>query len=445
VAGAFVAGLGGHAMAQVPTSTDDLNQETARLRAETERLKAEIERLQAQRQLESLAEPVDTRLAELQKAQQLAAAQEQLAKSETSKKIAEEIGDVKGGTYSGAITLKEKTGTVEALLLANKAVRVAAFNIAEVIAPKMTSAETVLIPARSFASFQRLISFRFRKGLIEQALRSSLPAEDVQGELPPAAGGAAAPALVSAGLDAFSKILGFFKTDYETAGLDVAIDETVAVYALAGALEEKGKIVTVPLTYMPAAQKDAVDELVAQMNALVELRAKVELARKQSTVRLTEIEKLLASEKDPSKKLQLANETAMLKDREVRWKSAAELYDSFATSLTTPEAPGGLIPLVALANDLAIDNQIRVKNAHVLLIRLETTGGGYLFKKNIITGLGGMPLFHMGGSALGYMLLNGANGSVLAAGSVVEHGGYVASDELPSSLKSRPPQPPKKR
>ena len=59
-------------------------------------------------------------------------------------------------------------------------------------------------------------------------------------------------------------------------------------------------------------------------------------------------------------------------------------------------------------------------------------------KKNLWTALGGMPLFHMGGAAVSYRLLNGTDGTVAAAGVVPVHGGYVKAGKLVEHLNHQP-------
>jgi hypothetical protein len=48
-----------------------------------------------------------------------------------------------------------------------------------------------------------------------------------------------------------------------------------------------------------------------------------------------------------------------------------------------------------MAPEAAVDEALST-GAAVLLLRLETSGGGYLTKKNLWTGLGAIPRFHRG-------------------------------------------------
>ena len=109
------------------------------------------------------------------------------------------------------------------------------------------------------------------------------------------------------------------------------------------------------------------------------------------------------------------------------------LYDSFASALTTPDA-NGVLPLALVAQELAVDSVLKA-GAMVLLLRLENSGGGYLLKKNLWTGLGSMPLFHMGGATVSYLALEGADGKVIAGNVVPVYGGFVKSSDLRAKLQ----------
>jgi len=58
-------------------------------------------------------------------------------------------------------------------------------------------------------------------------------------------------------------------------------------------------------------------------------------------------------------------------------------------------------------------------------------------KKNLWTGLGRMPLFHMGGSTVTFLLLGGKEGKVLAADAISIYGGFVKTSKLRDELAKR--------
>jgi hypothetical protein len=421
-------------MADPPRTIEQIQEETKRVELETALINAETKLAAAQRARVQQNEPADTRLEDLQGAKDIAAARQALAEAEAKTKIAEEVGEVKSTTYSGAIDLKEKTGTVEAMLLAIKAVGVAAEKIATEVDLKL-KAGVLVVPGRGFESFQRLVSYRFRKGLVKQslctALESKAPPCGTEGEGPPLAGTAATPALVSAGLDAVGKLLSFFKTDFTIGGVDATVEETAALYAVAGALAAKSKKPRLPQTYMPQAQQAALSGLLNELVILADLRGKVQERFVNDTAHLAELE----AEKDANKKAGAATDIARLRASVARLKAAADTFDGFASGLTASEGTSGTIPLVALVNEIAVDSLLREADSQIMLVRVEATGGGYMTKKNLWTGLGGMPLYHMGGAALSYALLDGPGGDLLAAGTKSIHGGFVKSSKLGDTLK----------
>jgi hypothetical protein len=112
--------------------------------------------------------------------------------------------------------------------------------------------------------------------------------------------------------------------------------------------------------------------------------------------------------------------------------TAASFYDTFVTSITTPDA-SGIAPIAAITQELAIDTMIS-GGTDVLLLHLENTGGGYLVKKNLLTALGSPPLYHTGGATATYLLIRGTDGEVLDGDIVPIHGGYVQSKDLAETL-----------
>jgi hypothetical protein len=252
----------------------------------------------------------------------------------------------------------------------------------------------------------------------------------------------ATPALVSAGLDAFSKLLGFFKTDYTIGGIDVKLDESLLLYSVAGKLTAKE--VHLPLVYAPVAQTSAIAGLAEELSELVDLRGRAATQFSELNNRIADLQKQAAeldkqasgaedaNAQNPDKDT-LLRAIAGLKPKTDQLTGVIALYDAFASSLTTPDA-NGTVPVSVLVQEYAVDAALGA-GAGVLLLRLENTGGGYLLKKNLLTGLGAMPLYHMGGATVTYLLLAGANGRVLAGDVVAIHGGFVQTNQLREELQ----------
>ena len=142
-----------------------------------------------------------------------------MANSQTDTLKAQLFGSVTGGSLSGAVDMKDKAGAAEANLLASQAIRSAAARIAVRIKPLTSERPILLFNVKDFPNFQRLAAFRFRKELVKQAYKSSnvsIGAEEAVEEAVEAV-----PALASGALDALSKILGFFKSDFTMGGTEV--------------------------------------------------------------------------------------------------------------------------------------------------------------------------------------------------------------------------------
>jgi len=415
---------GTRAMAETP---EEIQKKIDEAKKQTELILAEKAKIDAEKALadaKKAAEGPDAdakALKDLQTQKGLADAQKALADAQTAALLAKTIGDVKAGPYSGAVEMKDKAGTAEAALLAAKAVKECATKIVAAVEPNVSS-EVYVFASADFPKFQKLLTYQFRKELIKKSF------DDLDRATP---GEAPAPALVAAGLDALSKVLGFFKTDSTVGGIESKVDEAVLVFSVAGGF--KSKKAHVPALYNPSALTDPVKIFTDDMKALSDLRAKQAAEIEKLTPGVEKLEKQIAAETNEQTKKTLQNTLASLKSQIARRNAPIALYDAFVSSLTTPDA-NGAVPLTAIAQELAIHTALNA-GAAVLLLRLETTGGGYLVKKNLLTGLGAMPLFHMGGASASYLLLDGKDGTVLGGDVVPVYGGYVRTDKLRDFLK----------
>jgi len=378
----------------------------------------------SQRALQQSQDTSNQKLTVLQNQKGLADAQKALADSQSQAALAKYIGDVKAGPYSGSVDMKDKAGTEEAQLLAARAVKEAGSKVAKAVESKST--KFYVFAVKDFANFQRLTSFRFREELLKQAFDAA-GIKRPAGPVPEFV----TPGMVSAGLDAFSKILGFFKTDYTIGGIDTKLDESLLLFSVAGNLADKE--VHLPSFYEPAVQKATIEALTKELADLVDLRGRAETEVKSLQDEIDQTEKQAADPKNAANKDALLKTAAALKPRVDLIKGAIALFDAFSAFLITPDSSTGAVPLTSIALELAVDNALKSGTA-VLLLRLENTGGGYLLKKNLLTGLGKMPLYHMGGATVTYVLLNGPDGKVLAGDIIPIHGGFVKTDDLRSEL-----------
>ncbi|HYE88552.1 MAG TPA: hypothetical protein VEA16_19455 [Vicinamibacterales bacterium] len=428
-------------MANEQQSPDPIESETQKVTKQTALLNAQIEQLKAERELAAVKNPTTTPLAELQAQTALASAAQELANAQTNARIAQTIGTVSNASYTGAVELKDKAGMLEAKLLATKAIDQAATRIAgEVVSAAArlrkdkSEVTIVLAPGSSFRSPERLAVYKFRVETLNRIFDRVLPAPKPGDRLE---GAIAVPAFASAGLEAAGKLLSFFKTDYSVEGVDVSLDESAAMYAIAGALSaHEGVRVKLPLVHLPEERAKATQQLIDDVTGLLTKRQRAAARATLLAADARRAEAELAQAK-PEDKADIQAELAGLQSDEAKLKEAISAYDAFVTSLTTPVGTPAREPIADLVADMALERALTVANGSspgLLLIRLEASGGGILLKKNLLTGLGAAPLYHMGGAAISYLFLHGASGEVIRGGTVAQHGGFTRSDNMQSAL-----------
>ena len=242
-----------------------------------------------------------------------------------------------------------------------------------------------------------------------------------------------APALgvATAGLEALGKLLSFFKSDFTMGGTEIAFDNSMLLFAVAGAIQQKGcnnLTVHTPSIYSPTAKTDAIAALSKELLGLMQLRDVASQTMKLSEQARTNDQKLLAAAKPEDKgEIQIRIDQATARIEQL--KAVAVMHDTFVNSLTAPDAAGA-VPALGLAEQIALDSAISDVEAAIVLVRLEKAGGGYYVKKNMWTGLGAMPFYQMGGAVVSYAILAGPTGAVLKAGVVPVHGGYMKASEV---------------
>ena len=113
--------------------------------------------------------------------------------------------------------------------------------------------------------------------------------------------------------------------------------------------------------------------------------------------------------------------------------SAAGVYDSFFGKLTAADDKGN-IPLTTVVRDTVVADTL--KNGGMLLVaKVQKAVGSFYTKKNMWTLFGGMPFYNMGGVVVSFALLDGAAGTVIQAGIVPVHGGFVKSNRVQATVE----------
>jgi hypothetical protein len=378
---------------------------------------------------------VDLKIAAIKKQQELLDAQKGLADSQASLALARNVGSVTQGPYAGAVTFNDKEGTEEAALLSARAVRQGAAVIADRLErafktrPSEKQGAVLLFEASEVPNFQRLREFYLRVDLLKQAFQTHAAERAHREGLESLTVG-----VVAAGIDAFSKILGYLKTDYQIGGVEAKVDASLLLCAVAGSLRQKGINALLPAVYYAAQESRSLKAIVGELAVLARMRTAC--AERRLTV--GKLHPAGTREKLPN-----SGETAGAAGLPDKKRSAEmeldqldatlALYDDFAASLSKPDGAGALTMLGSVVREQAMEDVLK-DNGTLLLLRVENTGGGYLVKKNLWSGLGAMPVYNMGGATVSYLLLDGLTSTVIDADALPIFGGFVRSDRLEREL-----------
>jgi hypothetical protein len=353
---------------------------------------------------------------------------QQRTDTETKSAVTQYIGDVKQPPFSGAVS-PTGAGSQEALLLAARAINEAATKITTAIQGKAKNFH--IFSATQPPTFQRLLDFRFRVKLLEDAfanagVKATQPATTTID--------LAVPGLVTAGLNAALDILGYFKTDYTVGGVNATLNDAILLYSVAAALLKAGTKPYISGFYGPGLQS-SIDAIGADLGVLANLRALagVEVEQLKSSIADGE-----ARATDPANAATKSSILASVQSELLRVgqiNAITGLYDGLLTYLGTPDA-NGVFPITAIASEKAMESAVTGQDTALLLLRLENSGGEYLIKKNFWTGIGAMPLFYMGGATVAYVLLKGSNCEVIGADVIPISAGFVKATDLRGALKS---------
>ena len=432
----------------------DAKKEVDQAKADKERFDALKAAVDAEKQLLDARKALDAAKKTPTAAE--AATAEQVAQAKTAKEIADAqkaladaqkalsdsqlaafksaLGEVPDSGIKGTVTAGNNSGEIEAALLAMKAVREAAQSIGARIQKTIKPPASVLIMANSETpTFQNLMAYRAEVAIIDKVLDdAAATAKGVSTEGP---GLEAVPLLGAAGiaLDATSKLLSFFKTDYTINPVTVALEDRVALDELANHLAGLGFLVKAPAIYDGAAVNSAAQFFLDDATRLSGKRAALQPAIAAAANRIAELTKAIAAPNLPAEtkatlERALATQTAL----STTLKNAAGLVDSWYTKLAATDSKG-TANIVHVTREKSIADAL-AKDAYLLLVKVQAKGGNLLTKKNLWTLFGGMPLYHMGGVAVSFTLIEGQTSLVKASGVAPVYGGFVKAGEMSTVL-----------
>lgn len=379
-------------------------------------------------------------VAQARAAKEVADAQKALAdaqKAESDAQLAAfkaALGEVQGSGLTGAVTTGERTGEIEAALLAVKAVREAAVSIGGRVKGSVKAGSAiVIVNSTEMPTFQNLIAYKAEVAIVEKVLDAAAAAAAQHESRGPAI--EAVPILGAAGLalDATTKLLSFFRTDYTIQGNVVTLDDRIALEEVANVVAASGFNVAAPLIYDAAVVMGATQFLMDDATRLAEKRAKLQPSIARLAAAVAALAKQLSAPDLPGEtkitlEKVLSDQTTLLKSL----TNASGLVDAWYTKLGSADAKGVAV-LVNVAREKSVADAL--SKAHLLTVKVQKAGGNFLTKKNLWTVFGGMPLFHMGGAAVSYTLMDGQTGRLISAGVVPIHGGFVKVDDVRAYLQ----------
>lgn len=225
----------------------------------------------AQKEPDAAKKALDDNVAAAKAAKELADAQKATSDAQKAQADASlaalkaQIGEVPDSGYKGEVTVKEKAGTMEAHLLAAKALGTAADSLVTVL-PNVHDKTLLLYASAEVPNFQALIAYRVQVAIVTKAFKDATDASDDANKKAPPPIEVGPLAAAGLGLDAVNKLLGFFRSDYGIGGVEVSFDDSALVHALAGRIVEKRTKTTVliPALYNAGALTDPATGMIDQ-------------------------------------------------------------------------------------------------------------------------------------------------------------------------------------
>jgi hypothetical protein len=341
------------------------------------------------------------------------------------------IGEVPSSGYQGTIDLKSEAGKLEASLLAAKAIQKAANLISDQVGKPKSAVKTILLcTAAELPKFDAWTTYTVQTSLVETAFATALEltakaeGEEARESVPPAAA-------VGLALDATNKLLGYFRTDYAIGGFEFTLEDSLLADATAKALTSLDWDVRLPTRFNPEAPSFA-ESIFRTFTRLTALRLDAPQRQTQHEAEAGRLSGLASKETATDKRADLESAAARHLTAASAWKAAIPVYDGVFGKLTTADEKG-ILPLTTVLREAVMVQHMR-KGSPLLLLKIHKSGGAYYTKKNLWTLFGGMPFYHMGGTVVSFVLMNGASGSVTAAGVVPVHGGFVKARRLQATI-----------
>jgi hypothetical protein len=345
------------------------------------------------------------------------------------------------------VELGDKAASIETALLASKALAVAAGEAVSYLAQHLAGSDVLIFVYPScqlpdvkaitcFRALNRILANQFNDAMHELAAAGE---EDSASLATPQLGAQRAAFMVPAiglAVDAVSKILGYFRSDFKVAGTELDIDHAAFAELLAGALHERLPAAQVRLPLMYEAVPDAVVDgfFSDELAPLAKIHRQALELLEESGNRLSALSVQLAHStgtvgNDKSEQEMLTRRIARIQTTSDRLKQLSHTYDALLDSLVANK--DNLDVLVRqYATGVGHDEEKRF----ALAARVHRMGGSHYTEKNVRTLFGAMPFHVMGGVVASCSLFDLASGNLVASKTIPVHSGFHSVKNLAASI-----------
>jgi len=423
-------------MAEPPDSLAQLITREQLAAAEERALNAEIAREVARRKAAVILASADrdNRVAALNAEATLAEAEAAAAAARLQKMTAS-IGAIPTSGIAGVVTLGDGAGSLETALLAARAASQASGTIAMKVRNAVRAKNlglVLVIASGELPTFQAARAFSARAALAENALIDATETVPLKESAPSGERLAAAESIGAVGvaLDAVTKLLSFFRSDFEVRGVALDADQPLLATSVAGALvtafaecPDPRPQVRLVGTFTPSSVKKAGAAFRREMRSLAFQREK---ARTVLAALQRELASFGAEADAPASTEPKARQQSTIE----RLTLAITGCDAFTASLNASECP-----LDTIVRELDVLEELSATGSAHLYVTLEKAGGSSYVQKNVWTVFGMLPYSIAGGVVVSYRLIQASTSSVLAAGVLPVHGGFVGARDVGARLR----------
>ncbi len=427
-------------MANAQVTLEELQKRKALAEAEKALIDAELARDEARKKQSAAQASLDPAeqankdaLADAKSAKELAEAYKAEIDAEHAE-LKAKFGDIPASGISGGVKLGDKAGALETSLLATHAMMAAATKLADAIhalpfaAPP---ARLLVFPTGEMPTFQTTAAFMAQKSALATGLQNAIrSAEDVrklEGRI-----GIESLAAIGLGLDAATKLLGFFRSDFEVAGSELTADHLLLAEAAGGELRKRfdqDTQIFLKSMFNPSAIVNVGTGLPAELQLLTALRSKAATVLTDTEKHVATLEQDIAKTGDtPAERETKQRKTAMLaaaRSALDKLKTATQACDTFLEKFLAPDER-----TLAFIKEYEIWKASQEASSYVLIVKLHKAGGSQYIEKNLWTTFGKMPFKVMGGVIVSYSLFDGPSGALLQSGVIPVHGGYANVNEV---------------